>query len=235
MKTHFEHLSDLISDLEQRSVLDLGSGRGKFLIEATRRGIKAVGLELNQDYINMTLSRAKLEGIEVEVRQGSGEVLPFGSEIFDFINIAEVIEHVADPKKVMSEVFRVLKPGGLVYVSVPNRYGLKDQHFNLYFVNWLPRCFSRMFISIFGQHKDYAGYNGLQKLSDMHYFSYGKAKRFFESFNFVTQDIRETKIAKRFCGPKRLVANIVYKILKPWYFDSFHFLLEKRAEPKKFF
>lgn len=230
MKTHFENLLDSVPDLCSRPVLDLGSGRGKFLVDLAKHGVKAVGLEINPDYINLALNRARQEGINIEVRQGTGEMLTFKDGAFGFVNVSEVLEHVISPKKVMFEVWRVLQPAGLAYVSVPNRYGLKDQHFNLYFVNWLPRHLSEIFISIFGKHKNYDGNNGLQRLSDMHYFSYRKAKKFFESLGFVVRDIRANKIEKRFKGLKKVVIKIVYTFLKPWYFDSFHFLLEKKIK-----
>lgn len=228
MKTHFDHLLDVIPDLRNRNILDLGSGRGSFLIQCAKNGASAEGLELNKEYIEKSLFKAKEEGVSIKVLQGVGESLPFVDGLFDFVNLCEVIEHVNSPTKVMKEVFRVLKSGGMVYISVPNRFGVKDQHFNLYFVNWLPRSISDLFISVFGKHKVYNNSAGLQRLSEMHYYTYPQAKIFFESTGFIVHDIREIKINKKFKNKIiKFPITCFYRFLRFFYFDSFHFLLKK--------
>jgi 2-polyprenyl-3-methyl-5-hydroxy-6-metoxy-1,4-benzoquinol methylase len=226
--THLDHLLEVVPDLKGRRILDLGSGRGKFLVEAVSRGFQAVGLELNQSYIDISLALAKEKGVSISVTKGMGEKLPYENESFDFINMAEVLEHVEDPKTVMLEVFRILKIKSMVYISVPNRFGLKDQHFNLYFVNWLPRIFSHAFITLFAKHKEYTKEAGFQKLSEMHYYRYSQAVRLFKSSGFRVSDIREKKIKMRFKNVfSGVVIMIAYRIIRIFYFDSFHFLLIK--------
>ncbi len=227
MKTHFEHLLEIIPDLKSRNVLDLGSGRGKFLVELAQNNVKSIGLELNREYIQKSAYLAKEKNVSIRVDQGVGEKLPYNDNSFDFINMAEVIEHVDSPDKVMKESFRVLKQGGLIYVSVPNRFGIKDQHFNLYFINWMPRFLSEIVLTWLKQHKEYGGTIGFQRLSQMHYKTYSSAKHLFIKSGFKVRDIRLKKIEKRFSGYMYYPIYFVYYLLRPWYFDSFHFLLEK--------
>ena len=61
----------------------------------------------------------------------------------------------------------------------------------------------------------------------MHYFTYKKARKFFEGLGFKVEDIRENKIGMKFRGIKKTLALSVYKLLRPWYFDSCHLLLKK--------
>ncbi len=228
MERHLNELIGYIPDFLSRSILDLGAGRGRFMFEVKKRGGNIVGLEPYKKYIEEAYQRALEEKVSLDIKEGVAENLPFGDKEFGFINMSEVIEHVNDAEKSMKEVFRVLKEGGKVYISVPNRFGLKDQHFNLYFVNWLPRSWSNTFISLFGKHKDYSGENGLQRLDQMHYYTYGRAKKFFESIGFTVLDIREMKIKSRFKNKMiRFFAYFVYKISRLFYFDSQHFLLKK--------
>ncbi|HRH26887.1 MAG TPA: methyltransferase domain-containing protein [Parcubacteria group bacterium] len=226
MKTHFEHLLDVIPDLKVRRILDLGSGKGSFLIQCAQNGVFAKGIELNKGYIETSIKRASDAGVVIDVVQGVGESLPFNDSEFNFVNLCEVIEHVENPNKVLKEVHRVLEKEGLVYISVPNRFGIKDQHFNLYFVNWLPRVWSDLFIGIFSRHKDYTGEAGHQRLSQMHYNTFKGASKIFIETGFKVEDIRLIKI-KKYKGLKYHIAYITYLLLKPWYFDSFHFLLKK--------
>lgn len=59
-----------------------------------------------------------------------GAALPFGDESFDVVLCLEVLEHVQDPSKVVSEIARVLKSGGYAYISMPFLYPLHDAPFD---------------------------------------------------------------------------------------------------------
>ncbi len=228
MKTHFDNLAGYVPDLASKQILDLGSGRGAFLIEAARRGAQATGLEPYNVYVEKTLADAALAGVSIKVEQGVAEALPFPNGTFDFINISEVIEHIENPDRMLEEIHRVLKPDGWAYISVPNRFGLKDQHFHLYFVNWLPRSVSDLFIGIFGTHKDYeAKGSGRQRLADMHYYTFARVHALISEHGFDVSDIRLKRIA-RMPLLKRIAAQAVYPLARALYLDSFHFLLQKR-------
>ena len=228
MGTHFENLLQLIPDLKRQRILDIGSGRGKFLIDATIRGVQCSGLEFNPAYIEQTYRLAKEQGAAVSVTQGAAEQLPFADASFDFINMSEVFEHVDDPARVMHEVYRVLVTGGAAYVSVPNRFALRDPHFHIYGVNWVPRRYAARYLSLFKKHKQYTREAGRQRLDEMHYRTYHAARRLFEHGGFTVTDIREKKIRSSIHNHFFSSAVVMlYWCVRPWYFDSFHFLLMK--------
>ncbi len=225
---HFDYLKVHVPDLDTRRILDLGSGRGKFLFYCLDRGVRAVGLEYNPAYIAITQAKAKERNVEVEVHQGRGESLPFTDATFDFMNISEVIEHVESPTQVIKEVHRVLSANGSAYLSVPNRYGWKDPHFHLYVVNWIPRSWSFGFISLWGKHKDYSDpSSGLQRLDQMHYYTFRDITNLLHSLGFTVTDQRESRIKKSIPQPFTLLALWCYYPLRFAYFDSFHLLIEK--------
>lgn len=228
-KTHLENLKDHTPDLMDLSIIDIGSGKGKFLVEAVQKGVKAVGLELNPEYINLTKDLANKSGVEVNVTQGVGESMPFNGSSFGFANMCELIEHVNDPKKVLSETYRILSPGGRAYMSVPNRFGFYDPHFHLYFVNYLPRFLSDYFIAVFGRHKKYNYDAGRQKLTEMHYFTFGQIKKLSESVGFEVVDIRAEKIKKKFKKPLQYLVMAIYFVARALYFNTSHVLLIKKS------
>lgn len=225
--SHVTNLIQHIPDLRARRALDLGAGKGNFLLEATREGITIQGIEYNPAYVEEARAQLMTANINVEIIQGKGEELPYGDQSFDFINASEVIEHVQDPQRVLSEAHRVLTPGGCVYMSVPNRFGMKDPHYKLYFVNWLPRALSDSYIALFKRSKKYDMSAGAQRLTDMHYFTYGAFKRDAESVGFTVSDIRADRIKREYRGLKRMLAWVMYPFLRSIYFDSFHLLLVK--------
>ncbi len=71
--------------------------------------------------------------------QGDGAQLPFPNHHFDVIIFAQVYEHVEHPYEVVREIVRVLKPGGLVFFSGPNRWALIEEHYHLPLLSWLPQ------------------------------------------------------------------------------------------------
>lgn len=226
--SHISNLLRHIPDLRECRVLDLGAGQGNFLMEAAAEGIRVTGIEYNPAYVESTRKRIQKAGYSIEIRQGRGESLPYEDDSFDFVNASEVIEHVQDPVQVLHETYRVLAPGGAAYVSVPNRYGLKDPHYHLYGVNWLPRGWSDRFISVFGREKAYNDVSaGAQRLSDMHYYRYPSFVHLAEGIGFKTQDIRSERIENEYYGLEKLILKTLYPLLRACYFDSFHLLLRK--------
>lgn len=226
MSSHFENLTFYLPDILSKKMLDVGSGRGSFLLEVKRRGGEVYGLEYNSDYVAESRSRALSESLDIDVRQGIAECLPFVDEEFAFVNICEVIEHVENPVKLLTEVWRVLKPGGQVYLSAPNRFGLRDQHFGLYFINWLPRAWANFVIGWFGRHKDYSGASGRQNLAEMHYYTFNKINILLKEIGFSVEDMRLKKIQKKF-GRLSSLVRLPYYFLRTVFFDSFHLLITK--------
>jgi len=82
-------------------------------------GCEVVGL----DFDPVILSRAKKwlqETARVKLLPGDVTALPFADEHFDKIILSEVLEHVPDDRKALSEIYRVLKTGGILGITVPN-------------------------------------------------------------------------------------------------------------------
>lgn len=229
MATHLENLIENISDLLGRPSLDIGSGEGGFLLDFTKHGGDIVGLEKNDEYIKHTNNLATQVDMRVSIKRGVAEKLPFNDNEFLFINMSEVIEHVECPNRVINEVYRVLRKDGIVYMSAPNRFSIRDSHFHLYFVNWIPRCLSDYFIRVFDKHKDYLDNNaGRQSLKEMHYYTFSNIMKICKKNDFDVIDIRENKIKKNIKN-KLLVWFLItmYRIARFFYFDSFHLLLIK--------
>lgn len=227
-KTHWEYLAEQVEGLASASILDIGSGKGVFLLEAAGHGVVATGLEVSEGYIAIARERLAAAGSEATIMHGVAEKLPFPDASFDFANIGEVIEHVEEPRQMLAEALRVLRTGGRAYMSVPNRFGFRDQHYHLYFVNWLPRFFSDSFISVFGTHKDYADKSaGRQRLADMHYYTYGGVVSLAREAGFSVVDMRIERIETETSGFVWLLARMFYPFARFWYFDSFHLLLTK--------
>jgi len=94
--------------------LDVGAGEGKGLIEALNRGWEATGL----DIVDNRMDDAKLP----KVKFIKSTLLESNLEknYYDFIYVDSVIEHVLNPLEYLSRIKDILKPGGVLYIGVPN-------------------------------------------------------------------------------------------------------------------
>ncbi len=108
-------------------VLDLGCGEGRHAISAyLSADVHVIGLDLSERDLNTARQRLEAfvgddvpEGKSCTFVHGSGHALPFKDNSFDKVICAEVLEHIPEYQSFLTEIKRVLKPGGLFAVSVP--------------------------------------------------------------------------------------------------------------------
>ena len=111
----------LVPDFRGRRVLDLGCGGG-FMAEALAgRGALVVGVDPAEPAIAAARDHATEAGLTIDYRVGTGEALPVESCSMDVVVCVDVLEHVDDLEMVLTEIGRVLKPGGLFVFDTINR------------------------------------------------------------------------------------------------------------------
>ena len=108
-------------------VLDVGSGFGRHVYECARRGARVVALDYAADEVVETRDTlaAMVEQDEITpdrligVLRGDATRLPFPDDTFDVVITSEVLEHIQDDVSAISEMVRVLQPGGRFAATVP--------------------------------------------------------------------------------------------------------------------
>jgi ubiquinone/menaquinone biosynthesis C-methylase UbiE len=114
---------DRIARLGGNRLLDVGCGNGAYTLELATVFEHVVAIDVEPAHLQELAGHlaGHLQSRTVEVRQMSAEAIDFPDGSFDAVTAIEVLEHVADLQLTMREIERVLEPGGLLYVSVPNR------------------------------------------------------------------------------------------------------------------
>jgi len=86
---------------------------------------------------------------------GDVMAMNFPDDCFDIVISSQVYEHVADPVKMMGEIHRVLKPGGICYFSANSRIMWREVHYGLPLLSVIPRPLAHLYMRLDGKGKYY--------------------------------------------------------------------------------
>lgn len=142
----------LASVNQPETVLDIATGTGDLAIQFAEKNIaeKIIGLDLSEGML--AVARKKIAGKpfsqKIEFIRGDSEALPFGNEQFDAITVSFGIRNFENLEKGLSEIFRVLRKGGVFVIletSVPTTFPFKQGYYfhTKYILPLLGRLFSK--------------------------------------------------------------------------------------------
>lgn len=101
------------------SVLDVGCGGGFLSNDLARAGFRVTGIDLSKESLKIAEAYDETHSVKYEVADAFA--LPYPNETFDSVTAMDFLEHIDDPQKVIKELSRVLKPGGLFFFHTFNR------------------------------------------------------------------------------------------------------------------
>ena len=108
-----EYLSK-VSDVKEKKILDIGSGKGNHLVGFSRLGLESYGIDKREECVsvlkNFTIKECNIES----------ERFPYDDNCFDFVYSKSVLEHVMNTDNFLSEALRMLKPGGIAVLMTPD-------------------------------------------------------------------------------------------------------------------
>jgi len=136
-------------DLKGKRILDGGCGTGWFSMNAVQRGAQVTSLDVGYNLLRQTALKC-----QSDLCNGSLCDLPFCEGSFDIVISSEVIEHVTDPERAFQELVRVLKPGGTLALTTPNRIW-----------HWAIRLGNALGARPYDGHENWVGYGELRRMA----------------------------------------------------------------------
>lgn len=123
---HFEKLHHLLrlvrfSDWAGKDVLDVGCGAGVEVVRFARAGARVVGVDVSEQAVRLTAANVAQQGLSARLVVADGDALPLPDACVDYVFAHGVVQYAADDRRVVSEVHRVLRPGGTALFQVYNR------------------------------------------------------------------------------------------------------------------
>ena len=158
----FDVLKQKVGSIEGKTLLEIGSGYGTFVVLGRiRRRCAVYGVEQNDPSFPATLAvsreLARLNGVDPNVIvTGCGESLPFPDASFDIVYSSNVLEHVRDPFRVLSEAVRVLKPKGFLQFVFPQYGSFYEGHYGIPWPAYLPRSMVGPYLKLWGKDPAFA-------------------------------------------------------------------------------
>lgn len=216
-------LSDYFGcSLDGMRALDVGASTG--IIDAFLAHYlgSIVGIDIDE----MAVEHAKETFVRSNLYFHIGDALNLQvpDEMVDIVICSQVYEHVQSAEKMMKEIFRVLRPGGVCYFAASNRLMWNEPHYNLPLLSVLPRRVAHWYIYLSGKaghyHELHFSYWGLKHLvKDFEVFDYSsKVLRDSERYG-VAYMIQPGSVKSFFA---RLIARFAY-----WLMPGYIWLLRK--------
>jgi len=160
---------ELHKPIKELVVLDVGSGFGEYSFEIEKYVKKIVGVEPFEKAFNIALENKKKRKSKVEFHNLLVENFNT-EEKFDLAISLTVLEHMSDPDISFRKVLSLLRPGGILYVTAPNKWWPFELHYHLFFLGWLPLFLANFYVRIMGKGLSFQGcssarsYFGMKKL-----------------------------------------------------------------------
>jgi SAM-dependent methyltransferase len=104
-----------------KALLEVGCGIGTDLVRFAKGGAVATGVDLSETALDLARKNAHHAGVELDLRLANGEALPFEDSSFDVVYAHGVLQYTAEPRRMVEECRRVLRPDGEAIFMVYNR------------------------------------------------------------------------------------------------------------------
>ncbi len=159
-------LREVVRDLAQARVLDVGASTGAIDAELAAQCGEVCGLDIDAHAI----AAARQQFVAPNLRFEIGDAMALGASdsSIDIVICAHVYEHVPDAKRLMDEIARVLKPGGVCYFSAGNRYTWREPHYQLPLLSVVPKFIAHRYLRALGRgdfyYEEHLSYFDLRRL-----------------------------------------------------------------------
>lgn len=120
-------IANMVGDTKGKKILDIGCGTGEYLVAASENGFDVTGIDVDKSITDYVSKEYGFNVINTLLKEGT-----FEENSFDVVVLSHVIEHLEDPNKIISTIYKILKPEGLFLMLTPNVNSFADDFFKIY-------------------------------------------------------------------------------------------------------
>lgn len=213
------------SSLANLTFLDVGSSTGIMTHLLSHEFKQTTGIDIDEKAV--AYSQKEFENEKLEFHLQDSMDIKYPDNTFDVVNCSHIYEHVPDSKRLMDEIYRVLKPGGVCFFAAGNRLILMEQHYHLPLLSVVPKFVAHKYVKLMGKadfyYETHLTYWGLKKLTSA-----------FEVIDYTLEIIRHPKkyYATEMIKENSFSQKFYLSILRGAYFlcPTYLWLLKKPQE-----
>ncbi|QQG47061.1 MAG: class I SAM-dependent methyltransferase [Candidatus Woesebacteria bacterium] len=209
-------LGDFFGDdnLKYKKVLDIGASTGIIDNVLAKHFKKVTGTDIDKEAIKFAQNKFRSSNLRFEIEDAMK--LSFKKSSFDIVICTHVYEHVPDPKKLFSEIYRVLKPNGVCYLAAQNKLWPMEAHHDLLFLSYLPKPLADIYIKIFRGKDEYYE----------HPMSYWELKNVLKKFEINEYTVAIMLFPKKF-GYNLPFFSFLFAPIAKYFAPTLFWILEK--------
>jgi len=151
MRAVIEHCLD--TQMSNSTILVVGGSTGIIDNYLSRHSKHVISLDIDTDAVRYASNNFRSEQLDFIVCDGMN--LAFQDNRFDIVICSQVYEHVPDSTRLMAEIHRVLKPGGICYFAAGNRLNVIEPHYRLPFLSIMPKALAHMYLRLLRKGDQY--------------------------------------------------------------------------------
>jgi 2-polyprenyl-3-methyl-5-hydroxy-6-metoxy-1,4-benzoquinol methylase len=205
------------TSIKNKNILEVGAGSALISHELAKLDNYVVSVDINDKIYKEANLRYNIQE-DAQFLIADGRELSFKAKSFDIIICNQVIEHVPikDHRNFITEMNRILKSGGLLYISTPNKFWFIEPHAKLPFLSYMPKSLADKYIKFARGEEEY-------DINLLTYNQFVNSLKIFEITHNLTPHIIknpdsfkiENKIPKKIKVLLNLVPLILLQFLMP--------------------
>ena len=220
----FDYLAKENKDPAKLNILDIGCSTGFMTRLYGENFREAVGIDIDEQAIQFAAEHNSSENIKYHISDSMNT--NFDDKSFDVISCTHIYEHVPNAGKLISEIYRLLKNGGICYFAAGNRLTLIEGHYRLPLLSVFPKPLAHLYLKILRRgtfyYENHLTFWGLKKLVSS-----------FEINDYTLKIIEDPEKyhATEMIKPNSIKQRIFLRLLKAAYFISptYIWVLKKKA------
>ncbi len=176
-----DYLSQTGKDARDLSLLDIGCSTGYMLQAYGQYFGHVTGIDIDKTAVEHAMQKFSSETVKFFAKDSMNT--GFAERSFDVVTCTQIYEHVPDSTVLMSEIYRVLKPGGICYFAAGNRLQLIEPHYRLPLLSVIPKRLANYYIRWAGRAESYYE-------THLSYWGLRRLVREFDLFDYTLKVIR---------------------------------------------
>ncbi|MHB8341262.1 MAG: class I SAM-dependent methyltransferase [Mycobacteriales bacterium] len=190
-------LADHLGDLSTHRLLDIGCSTGFMTAAYAEHAGEVVGIDIDAPALEFAARTHLRPNLRFELHDSMAT--GFDDASFSVVTCTHIYEHVPDATRLIAEIRRVLRPGGVCFFAAPNRLQLMEPHYRLPLLSWPPKAIGHRYVRATGRAEEYY---------EKHLTLWG-LRRLTRDFEVVDYTIRVLADPERFAATDLVAAGSV--------------------------